>query len=89
MEIQIIKEDKNLIEIEVKGETHTLTNLVRSELWNVDDVAIASYNLKHPVVSNPILILKTKSGKPKKALSEAVSNLKAKTKELRALAKKL
>ena len=88
MEVKVLKEDKNLIEIQISEETHTLPNLLRGELWNVNDVSVVSYNLKHPVVASPIFILRTKTGKPKKAISQAVSNLKSKTKELRALLKK-
>ena len=34
MEVKILQEDKDVIELELEGETHTLTNLIRKELWN-------------------------------------------------------
>ena len=89
MEVQIIKEDKDLIEIKVIGEGHTLCNVLRDELCTLEDTSFASYNLKHPLVSSPILALKVKKGKPRKVLIEAVNSLKSKTKELRSLLTKL
>ena len=57
MELKVLKEEKNILELEIKGEDHTLANLLRGELWNTDGVELASYNLKHPIVSSPILSL--------------------------------
>ena len=89
MELLVIKEEKNILELEIKGEDHTLANLLRNELWNLDGVELASYNIKHPIVSSPILSLNVNKTKPKKALEEAINNIKSKTKEFRSLLKKL
>jgi len=58
MEIQILKEDKDTIELKIAGEGHTLCNALRSELCESDDTSFASYNLKHPLVSSPVFDLK-------------------------------
>ena len=84
MELKVLKEEKNILELEIKGEDHTLANLLRGELWNTDGVELASYNLKHPILS-----LNVNKGKPKKALEEALHSIKSKTKEFRSLLKKL
>ncbi len=89
MEVHIIKEDKDIIEVNIVGEGHTLCNILRDELWSLDDTSFVSYNLKHPLVSTPILALKVKKGKPRKVLIDAVESLKNKTKELRSLLAKL
>ena len=89
MEIQILKEDKDLIELKIIGEGHTLCNVLRDEATTLEDTSFVSYNLKHPLVSSPILALKTKKGKPRKVLLDAVESLKGKTKELRSLLTKL
>ena len=89
MEIQILKEDKDLIELKIIGEGHTLCNILRDEATTLEDTSFVSYNLKHPLVSSPILALKTKKGKPRKVLLDAVESLKGKTKELRSLLTKL
>ena len=89
MEVKILKEDKELIEVEIAGEGHTLCNVLRAELWNFDDTSFASYNLKHPLIGTPVLVLKIKKGKPRKLLLDSVDSIKVKTKELRSLLTKL
>ena len=88
MEVKILQEDKDVIELELEGETHTLTNLIRKELWNNKNTVFASYNLKHPLVSHPILKVQTKS-KPKKVILETIDDIKNQIKELREKIKKL
>ena len=89
MEVKILKEDKELLELEIIGEDSTLCNVLRNELNTFEDVSFASYNIKHPLISNPVFAVKSKKGKPKKLLLDAVESLKAKTKEMRALLAKL
>ena len=89
MEVQLVQEDKDLIELKIIGEGHTLCNLIRNELCDSDSVSFASYNLKHPLVSSPILAVKTSKGKPRKALLDSIQSLKAKTKEFKSLLSKL
>ena len=83
MEIKLLNEDKNRIEFEVIGEDHTLCNAVRNELWNQDNVNVSAYNIKHPLVSNPIMLVEVSKGDPKTALNSAVSSLKKQIKELK------
>lgn len=89
MEISIVKEEKNLIEVNLVGESHTLCNALRGELWNIDGTSFVSYNLKHPLVGSPVFALQVKKGNPKKVLASAADSLKGKTKELRSLLKKI
>ena len=89
MELQILNEEKDVIEIKFIGETHTLCNILRDELWSLEGTSSASYNLKHPLVGHPVLVVKAKKGKARELLFEAVDSLKNKTKELRELASKL
>ncbi len=82
MEIRVLEEAKNRIRFEVKGEDHTLCNLLRKELWNNKHVTVSGYNIDHPLVSEPIMLVET-DGKedPRKVLIKAVDSLKNKTKE--------
>ncbi len=89
MEVQLLKEDKDLIELKIIGEGHTLCNVLRNELWNAEDTSFVSYNLKHPLVSFPVFSLKTKKGKPRKVLLDSVQSLKDEVKQLRSLLTKL
>ena len=83
MEIKVLKEDKNRIELEIVGEDHTLCNSIRDELWNQDSVEISAYNIKHPLISNPVMLVEVSKGDPKTALNSAVSSLKKQIKELK------
>ena len=78
MEIVILEESKNLLKMEVQGEDHTLANYLRKELWQDKSVKVAGYNIEHPLVSHPVLIVETSSGSPRKALLSAVERLKKK-----------
>jgi DNA-directed RNA polymerase subunit L len=83
MEIKILNENKNRIELEVIGEDHTLCNSIRDELWNQENVEISAYNIKHQLINNPIMLVETKKGDPKKALQNAILSLKKKIKEIK------
>lgn len=89
MEVNILNEEKDFIELEVKEESHTLCNSLREALNENDSVSFAAYSIKHPLVSSPILVVKTKEGKPRKAIERAVSSLRAQIKDIRSAAKKL
>jgi DNA-directed RNA polymerase subunit L len=79
MEINILKEEKNSLKIEIKGEDHTLANALRRELWNGAHVKIAGYSIDHPLVGSPILIVETEGKEDaKKTLLSCVDRLKKK-----------
>lgn len=89
MELKFLKDDKDVAEIEVVGEGHTLVNAIKDELCEDDKVQSAAYMVKHPLTSNPILIIRTKSGRtPKAALKNAAARLEKKTTEFEGKFKK-
>nr|MBA4404735.1 DNA-directed RNA polymerase subunit L [Nanoarchaeum sp.] len=90
MEINVIAVDKNSMKIELIGEDNTFANALRKELWENKAVQIAGYNIEHPLVANPILVINT-DGKedPKKVLLKTAESLKEKNNELIAKFKKL
>jgi DNA-directed RNA polymerase subunit L len=82
MELKILKESKETLRVELIGEDHTLANALRKELWSDKHVQIAGYEIEHPLVGSPILIVET-DGKeePKKALIAAADRLKKRNSE--------
>lgn len=76
MDIKIIEEDKKKIVFEVPGESHTLLNILREELWNDENVKEAAYRIKHPLTKIARMIVET-NGKeePRKALQEAAKRV--------------
>lgn len=83
MEVKTIKQDKDMLLVEVKGDTIGFANLIREELWNNKDVDEAASIKEHPYLEEPKIYVKTKSGKPKKALEDAAVSLQRKIKELK------
>jgi DNA-directed RNA polymerase subunit L len=89
MELNIIDEKNNKLILEIKGEGHTLANVLRKELWEDKHIKAAGYNVKHPLEGVPRLVIET-DGKedPKKALVAAVERIKKKNDELKKALKK-
>lgn len=82
MEINIIEDKKKRLVFELKGEGHTLCNVLREELWNDKSVTVSAYNISHPLIGIPTFIIETSSKSPKKALKDAISRLKNKNSAL-------
>ncbi len=84
MNINIISESKNKIIFTLEGADHTVLNLLKDELYNVEGVLAASYNITHPLVKLPRVIVKT-NGKmnPRDAIKTAIKNTKKKLSDFR------
>jgi len=76
MELTILNKTENEINIKVSGETHTLLNMLKASLLNNKHVEIATYDIKHPTISDPVLFVRTDGADPidviKKASKEMV-----------------
>lgn len=82
MEIKVLENEKNRLVFELLGGDHTLCNAIKKDLIALKDVQLASYAIEHPQVGIPKMVIET-TGKltPKKALEDAIKNLKAKNKD--------
>jgi DNA-directed RNA polymerase subunit L len=76
MNIKIIRVTKDEAEIEFLDEGHTFLNVLKYSLLQDSQVESATYDVKHPMISNPIFYIKTKSKDPLKALQDASLRLK-------------
>ncbi len=81
MEFNVVEETKTKLTFELKGETHTFCNALKHELSLVKGVELVTYKIDHPLVGFPKFQMETKGIEPKKALKEALANLKKRTKE--------
>jgi DNA-directed RNA polymerase subunit L len=82
MELRKIREDKNLLEIELKGESIGFANLIKEELWNDNNVDEAAYIKEHPYMAEPKIYVKTKGkSSPKVAIERAIKRIQVKLKE--------
>jgi len=70
MEINILKCEKNEIEIEL--ENLTIAEILRVYLNDDSSVTFAAWRREHPT-KRPILLVKTSGKSPKKAVTDAVN----------------
>jgi len=83
MEFKVLEESKDKLVFTLKGETHTFSNALKQELQKVKGVTIATYKIDHPVVGLPEFLLETKGLEARKALKEALKNLKKRAEEFK------
>ncbi len=89
MEINIVEEKKNKIIFKITGEGHTLSNVLRKELWNDEHVKGAAYAIDHPLVEVPRFILETDGADPRKTIIAAVKRVQKDLEKLKSEAKSL
>jgi DNA-directed RNA polymerase subunit L len=81
MEIVVLEKSKKRMVFELQGMDNTFCNVLKKELQADDDVSIATYSVKHPLIGIPKFIIETKGTTPKAALLAAVERLQVKNKE--------
>lgn len=89
MEVKIVEEGKNRILVEISGEGHAFCSALKKELWQNKHVKVAAYNIEHPYVSNPKMIVETDGQeKPRAALLKAAEKIKENADKLKKTAEK-
>lgn len=88
MELTIVNKTENEINIKVAGETHTLLNALKTALLNNKHVEIATYDIKHPTISDPVLFVRTDGTDPVEVIKKASMDLARQCDEFIALFKK-
>ena len=77
MKIKILENKKNKLVFESQDLGHTFCNVLKKEVWNGSHVKVVTYNIAHPLVSKPKMIIETDGSEtPKNALLAAVQRLK-------------
>jgi len=75
MELTILKKTEREINIKVAGESHTLLNMLKTALLNNTHVEIATYDIKHPTISEPVLFVRTDGSDPIEVIKKASKEL--------------
>ena len=84
MQINVLEEKKSKLIFEIDGMGHTFLNLLKTELWNDEHVKIATYAIRHPIISKPKFTLETDGNEgPREALTSAVTRLKKTSEKIR------
>ncbi len=77
MDIRVIKKTDTELVLEIKGEDHTLGNLIVKEALKHPSIVYASYRIPHPLQDKMELYLTIREGNDfSKVLTEIVSNIK-------------
>jgi len=83
LQVEVLTFTKNKLEVKLRGEGHTILNLLVSEL-NSDPRVVAAYRVEHPLLDVVYLHVTTEGDlSPLKALEEAVHRLNEKLSSLR------
>lgn len=83
MKLKTVAKEKNMLQMEIEGEDHTFVNVLKEELYEDKNVKSAAYMYDHPLVSNPKVIVRTKTGSPQKALQDAANRISKQAKEFK------
>lgn len=75
MDLELIRKDKNVLEFKIKGERHSIPNLLKSKLAEDKSIEFVAYKLEHPTENDALFIVKTKEEKPEKVIKKACSEL--------------
>ncbi|MGM5483356.1 MAG: RpoL/Rpb11 RNA polymerase subunit family protein [Nanobdellota archaeon] len=81
MEIKIIEDKKSRVVFELVGADHTIANILKEKIAQQKGVSACSYNVEHPMVSNPKFFIEAESAK--KAIETAVDELKKENDDLK------
>jgi DNA-directed RNA polymerase subunit L len=73
--LRVVSKDKNSITLEMLNYDNTLLRPLIEELLNDDQVEESRYYIKHPVIDNPQIFVRVKTGKPQAAVKRAIRKL--------------
>ncbi|MEK6981407.1 MAG: RpoL/Rpb11 RNA polymerase subunit family protein [Candidatus Micrarchaeota archaeon] len=76
MEIEIISEEKNVLEFKIVGCDEVLARLLAEKLTADKDVEFAAYKLDHPLIKSPCVVVKTKKKKAYDLVLEKLEEMK-------------
>ena len=83
MKLNILERGKNELRVELVGEGHTFCNALQSVLLKDETIERTGYNIPHPLVSQPVLFIRTKGDRdPVEALTDAAKKLKQELEEI-------
>ncbi len=87
MELKIIEDSKSRVIFELIGTDHTLANILKERISMQKGVKICSYNVEHPLISNPKFLIEADNAK--KAVESAIDSLKKDNDEFKKQAEKI
>jgi len=84
MQVKVLERKPNELRIEIEGEDHSFCNVLQKALLEDDTIEMAGYDIPHPLVSNPIVYVRTKGlRRPETALRNAAEKIRKGNREFR------
>lgn len=83
MEFTVLEESKNRLVFQLKGENHTFCNILKEELCHLKNVKAATYKIDHPLIGVPTFLVETEGIEPRKAIKDALKNLRKKAEDFK------
>jgi len=84
MQVKVLERKPNELKIEIEGEDHSFCNVLQKVLLEDETIEMAGYNIPHPLVSNPIVYVRTKGQRrPETALKHATEKIRKQNSEFR------
>ena len=74
MELNVLKDEKDKLTIQVGNDFATIASAIKNELWNDPKIKVATVTKKHPLVSKPEIIIEGTN--PRMMLKDAVKRVK-------------
>ncbi len=81
MDIEVKKSSANELRFVLKGERHSIPNLLRATLLEDSSVEFAAYTMPHPLGPDAEFIVKTKGKNAKKAIADALKKMEKQLEE--------
>lgn len=83
MNTELVEKSKTKLLFKVEGAGHTLCNIITKELWQDEHIKAAGYNVSHPLVDVPQMLVET-DGKedPKAAVIDTIKRIKSNNSKL-------
>jgi len=72
MELKVLEEKKDMLSLELTGETHTFLNLLTEVSWK-EGARQAAYFVEHPYIAQPKIIVR--SDNPRRVLRDSVQKI--------------
>jgi len=83
MPVKILKQEKNVLELDLGEIDQSLASIMVQRLNEMKGVEFAAYKKEHPVIGTPHLVVKTKTSDPVKIVEKVLDDLKGEVAEFR------
>ncbi len=74
-QLRVLSKEKNTITLEMLNYDNTILRPLIDEILKDEQVEEARYYIKHPIIDNPEIFVRVKTGKPQAAVKRSIKRL--------------